>query len=483
MGDDRCRGGIVEWSRRCVGVPWTECQERILEGLGGGELLGDVWGDVGKVEPSKRQTCSGRAGRGGGKTTICSTYSLWRAMTCDLSEAGGGAEVVIPIIAPTAPAARLMLGMAIHFAMREPLRDCVKTLGNEEGRRKNAVTSTSLHLVRPNDGREVEIRAVVAGPGGRGLVGYHIPSAVIDEAERMRVDSEAGITDREQIDAIRPRLLPGGSIVMISTPYDLESYMHTHVERNFGHPVDGISFVATTRRMRPDSPMMGEMVTNALLVDPALAMRDYECIPLGRPDSYFAPIMVDGCVITIAQRQNSRVSAACDLAFVNDGCALVVIERQDNRLVQVYERFIQPTPAQPLRPSEVRSEFLNTIKAHNCNTCAADVHEWSSLCEVLIPAGIQVMHAPVAQSSVTAFALTRDLMRSGKLSVLPETARQLKRVTTSPDGSPKLPRTAGEGHSDLVSALAAAVWLDRRHGPLDGGGGGSFGTLRGAWVT
>jgi hypothetical protein len=259
--------------------------------------------------------------------------------------------------------------------------------------------------------------------------------------------------------------------------------MHRHVERNFGHPVDGIACIATTRELRSDSPMVIAMVAAEMIRNPDLAMRDFECIALGRPDSYFSPLVVDACKREETAATKTNVSGASDLAFVSDGCAQVIVELQGDRVVQVFESFVEPTATSPLQPSIIRLAQADAYIAHGCRNVSADVHEWASLCETLVPQGIQVTHAPTGQAITTAFALTRDLMRQGRLEVLPRTAEQLKRVQTGQSGSPQLVRRTGEGHCDLVSALVQAVWLDRRHGPMGGSGGEKPGSLRGGWTT
>lgn len=465
----------------------TPRQTAVAEVLGGsdpkGELALQVWGFEGPVLRECRRIVALRLGRRSFKSTLAALYALWRAMTCDLTEAGGGAEVVIPIVAPGDDKTRLVLKMAIHYADKGPLRDCINIASHEEARSKKAVTARSLHLVRPSDGLAVEIRACVASAGGKNLVGFHVPAMIVDEAERMRIDSEAGITDKEQIDAAEPALLPGGAIVLISTPYDLDSYMHKHVERNYAHPVDGLACIGRTLDMRPESQMLRDMYATAMLREPAVAMRDYDCVPIGRPDAYFSVAVVDACTRELTVRTRAQVSGASDLAFVSDGCAQVIIERQGNRIVMVFESFEEPTPGAPLIPSVIRQRQKDAFLAYGCFCVSADVHEWASLCESLVPAGIQVARAPLDRANVTAFALTRDLMRSGRLDVLPRTAEQLKRVQTKNDGSPGLPRNAGSGHCDLVSALVSAVWLDRRHGPLDGGQAEKPMSLRGGWIS
>ena len=91
-------GGLVAWSSRVLGVEWTAGQLEVVRGLEGGPLEG-AWGG-GQAGPEQRAVVALRLGRRGGKTTIAACYALWRAMTCGLDEAGGGAQVVCPIVAP-----------------------------------------------------------------------------------------------------------------------------------------------------------------------------------------------------------------------------------------------------------------------------------------------------------------------------------------------------------------------------------------------
>ena len=454
-----------------LGLQFTPYQEVIARVVGGGdpsgEIAREVWGFEGPIEPFMRAIIALRLGRRGFKTTLSASFCLWRAMVADLTEARGGAPIMVPIVAPSEPGTKIALNMAIHMVTHSSLEDCINIKTHSEARKRNAVTTTSINLVRPHDGMAVELRAVVASPGGKNLVGYHIPAMVLDEAERFRADSDAGITDKEQLDAALPSLLPGGSALMISTCYDFESAMHAHVERNHGHPIDGLAAVATTLQLRPDSEMVKEMVARELLRNPSVAQRDFFCVPMGREDSYFKSTDIDACTIDVAAPAREKVSGAVDLGFISDGSGGLALERQGDVLVQTCEYLAVPKPGAPLLPSVIRRTMGDMLQAAGVSLVAADVHEFASLCEDFIPRGLQVVHAPTGGKVATAAAITRDLLRARQLKVLPQTAAQLKLVLTAPNGEPSMKRSS-KGHGDLVSALIAAVWLDRRHGALGG---------------
>lgn len=477
---------FVEWSEQVLEIGWTPYQRAVCHVLGGGdpttEIEREIWGFDGPVERGLRRVIALRLGRYSGKTTIAAAYGLWSVMTCDLSEAGKGAKAICPIVAPNAESSQLVFSMALEMASAAPLlKDCINKKGHDEARRTYAVTTTSLFLMRPHDGRQVEIRATVATAGGSKLVGYDIPAGVIDEAERVRSESEKGITDKSQVDAMMPRVLPGRSVLMISTPYDFDSYMHKHVEANWGHPKTGLAAIGGSRKMRPDSQTVLDRIADEMMRDPLIAQRDYDCIPLGREDSYFKASDVDACTLDGPPMYRECVTGGTDLGFITDGSGGLTLARQDATLWQTWEYLALPRDGKRLLPSIVRMTIGDGLLAAGANLVAADVHEYASLCEDLIPRGIQVAQAPTGVALGSAFGLVRELIRAGRLRVLPTTAAQLKKVRMKPSGEPRVDRSK-DGHCDLVSALVAAVWLDRRHGPLVGGHDARPAAMRGGWT-
>ena len=191
---------------------------------------------------------------------------------------------------------------------------------------------------------------------------------------------------------------------------------------------------------------------------------------------------MDACTIHEVQPTRQLVSGAVDLGFISDGSGGTAIERVGSGLVQTWEYLALPQGGTTLLPSVIRRTLGDGLQAMGADICAADVHEFASLCEDFIPRGIRVTHAPTGASVSSAAAILRDLLRARAIKVLPQTAAQLKSVTTSSSGAPSVKRSA-KGHGDLVSALMAAVWLDRRHGPLAGGRQERPGSFRGGWTT
>ena len=112
---------------------------------------------------------------------------------------------------------------------------------------------------------------------------------------------------------------------------------------------------------------------------------------------------------------------------------------------------------------------------------AIDQYEYSTTASMLVKASLMPVRAPTKRDLTSAFGLTRSLLRTGAL-VLPDSKAlrdQLESIRQSEAG-PVTPRTA-DGHADLVSALVAAVWHDRRYGPLDGGTAGAAGAVPSGW--
>jgi len=466
---------FVSWCKEVARIQFTPFQESIAHVIGGGDPTSDVdkavWGFTGPVDENHRAIISLRCGRRSGKTMISALYALWRAMTADLSAAGPGDIPTVAIVAPLEPLAKIALRVVVDVASSF-MPDNINTKTREEGRKSPAITSDTLKLLR-EDGREVHIRSVPKSANGRSIRGYTLIAVILDEAEQFDIGGDKEASDVVHVHAATPAILMGGSIIMISTPYKPDSYMSQHVERNFGHPVDGLAAVATTRNMRTDSQHIQKMVAREIATRDDNALREYECVMTQIPGAFFDTPSIAACTTESPAITHCYATAAIDAAFLHDSFGLVAIERQGDKIVQTLEFERRPEPDKPLDPFATRAEAIELCKAYSALVVGADVHEWASTAVQLTQAGIQVTKAPTANAFATAAYQLRALLRAGKITVLPETAKQLKAITQTNAGLPELPRSA-HGHCDLVAALITSIHLDQRHGPVGASIGMAF---------
>src|SRR6185369_8538592 len=112
--------------------------------------------------------------------------------------------------------------------------------------------STDGFTIVRHDGRRVRFEAFAASRGGDTVRGVPIIAALLDEAG-FYYDESSGVANGEAIfGAIVPRLLPGGQVLIVSSPWAESGLLFTEFTRNHGAPVTAIAALCPTGLMRDD---------------------------------------------------------------------------------------------------------------------------------------------------------------------------------------------------------------------------------------
>lgn len=414
-----------------------------------------------------------RCGRGGGKSTISAAYILYRMLTADCSQCGPGDDPTFILVGPLLEHAKDTLKKAKELAANCPAIERIT--------QKSLVES--LEIRRP-DGWTVRCVAIAKSAGGASGRGKSVLGMIVDESEFLPTRDTGAVRDRDIVDAVLPRLMQGGVIILASTPWPGDSMTKDEFRRSYGHPNLSIAAKAPTLLLR-DTPQNRERYEARKLRSPQDAAREFDCEDVDASGYYFEASSIDRArADSPIPRRNDRTSCGVDLAFLSDGCAQVIVERRGDAIggqsiAVVSLDLFTPKPGQPLQPSVILADFALRAFEFNCRTIVGDHHYAASLREAALVQRLQVATGPDGPAaSDSAFQYVRDLFREGMLAIGPigdvdsdALAEQLKSVLYShePNGriKPVLPRVAGEGHCDLVSALVLAVWYDRMlHGPL-----------------
>jgi len=428
-----------------------------------------MFGGADRIPEDARRVIVLRLGRGSGKSTICAARSIHRMLTADLSSCGPGDVPAVVVVSPYIRTSKIALRMALAMIEDSPqLQALIRTRTKEE-----------FTLCRP-DGRIVQFTSIPKSGKGTALRGFSIIEALLDESEFVGSSGDGSIiSDADMIDALLPRLMFGGSLLLCSTPWPAESETKRLFEGNFGRPSSALAAKAPTLLMWDFDPKVEKRITKDRERDAIKALREYDCEVTDTGGFYFEASSIDRATSAevTGPRETGRRSAAIDLAFRGDSSALVITERQGDRLAVVHLDFVSPKPNQPLVPSQVIESFALSCKALEVHDVCADSAYIESARETFARYGIAVVEASTMKGQKDkAFSHLRTLLREGKID-LPKDARltaQLKSVLARPMSGGKLsiglPRAAGSGHADLVSALVEAVYHDRRFGPLSSHG-------------
>lgn len=195
--------------------------------------------------------CGGR----GGKSLMAAWRLVYLAATLPLVLSPGEQAFAI-IVAPDLRLAEQTLRYCIGIAQEwfpEKGRVCEES-------------SLGFTLVRAQAGAEgdkwaderVRFAILPASKGGSAQRGRALVGAILDEAAFFRGDDSA-VNDRDVIDAITPRIIVGGEIIISTTPWARNGEVYALFDRNWSHPVDAVVAHAPTWELRTDERILAQV--------------------------------------------------------------------------------------------------------------------------------------------------------------------------------------------------------------------------------
>lgn len=194
--------------------------------------------------------CGGR----GGKSLLAAWRLVYLAATLPLVLSPGEQAFAI-IVAPDQRLAEQTLRYCIGIAQAwfpEKGRVCEES-------------SLGFTLVRAkaDDGgkwadERVRFAILPASKGGSAQRGRALVGAILDEAAFFRGEDSV-VNDRDVIDAITPRIIQGGEVIITTTPWARSGEVWELFHRNHGHPVDAVVAHAPTWELRTDERILAQV--------------------------------------------------------------------------------------------------------------------------------------------------------------------------------------------------------------------------------
>ncbi len=425
-----------------------------------------MFGGLERVDPKAKRFVVMRLGRGSGKTTMCTAFCIYKAVTSALTTLGPGAAAYAMVIAPDKDTAKLTIRMAKEMILGQPALQ----------RMVISDTKEMIELRRP-DGKVVNIESFAATRGGSAIRGRDILTLILDEAEFMTSTDSAGerdyvVNDRDIWAAAKPRLLPEGKAMLISTPWPVETLMGELFNENWAKCLTALAIKAPTTLVRNEPHIMA-LVEDELSKDPENARRELFCEIDGLSGGEFFDVNALSTALHETEEWPIKVNPAwpvaigCDLGFTRDSSAIVVVQFDGKKYRLVHAEEMRPKPGKPLKPGEVIAKFSEVAKRYGAAGVIADAYYRESLKEHLSRHGLVVIDAPEGtRGKAEVFQRTRAVLHDG-LCVIPKSEickrmyQQAKLVVSkaAPGGTTtiKIPRKIGLGHGDIVSAWVLAV--------------------------
>ena len=454
---------IIEFMRAYVGIDPSVPQAAFLKTLAR-EPLDDaereafaVLFGMGADEPiadSARRVVFLLKGARVGGSLLCSTLTLWRALTAPLPDRRSGERVFVGFTSADVRLARESLAFVGAVLDRMPsLTPMVVS------------RSTEIITMRRPDGIVIVFQilpATPSAPRGRWFL-----DVVVSEADHAGAESGAAPIE-EVVRSYASRLVRGGTLLAESTPWLEGGFWEKGYLANYGTPRAMLVCRAPTLFFYP-TPETIALVAAETARDPRSAAREYGTTWTANGAAYFDAGAIDRAVdasrvLEIGPDPNRACGVGLDLAFKSDAAALVVVMRNVTGGVDVAKvEILSPAKGAPLVVSEVLSAFGRTAKAYGAYAVSADAYYVQSAAEHFARLGIAInVVGASAESKATAYARVRELAHRGKLS-LPAGSplvAELKAVTSRHVGQGQIriesPRKAGKGHGDAAAAFVAA---------------------------
>ncbi len=434
-------------------VAFDRVEPRQLDGVER-EMAARLVGPVDTVPSQARLVVAiVKGARIGGSYVFGALYSLWRALTADLSTLAPGEVAVALVVAPDLRLARQVLRYAQGAAESAPA--IARLIASR--------TSDGFTLARP--GAPVSIECLPATRGGSAVRGRSLVSAVLSEAAFFRDESSA-VNDLDLFRAVMPRVMPGGVTVLESTPW-VEAGLLFDLFSNFGEPLTALAAHAPTLVMRDDERSR-LVVANETARDPINAEREFGAQFIsGGSGLFFGPELLKSALVDTQPARSapagSSVYVGGDIGLVTDASAVAAVAEQDGVFTLCDFEEYRPTKGAPLKLSVVVQRFCDFAGRYGERSITVDHHELEAGREHL-PDGFWLSPCAGGAAAKNArFVKARELLRQQQVRIpraLAKLTGQLSLVASRPlpggGVSMVLPRRAGT-HLDLTSAFILAL--------------------------
>ncbi len=432
-----------------------------------------------------RRTVGVSAGGRGGKTSrLIATKALHAAWTVPLPNLARGERARAVIISPDRDLAEQALDYARGYVEASPVLSRAQVVGTR------GPLKTRVRLRRP-DGHEVDIVVGAASRGGKAARARCLVFLGLDEAAFFFADEGHAVTDREIYRAGIMRVVPGGQVWIVSTPWiaeqgileeriTSETYPADHPragERRHAHSLT-VARVGT-RMLNPEWDPDGSIERDMRESDPENAEREIDAIPLAAGTAVFFDPEAVRRMFELPAFPGSQVGIGVggDFGFTNDCSAAVGTRRLTGDAFDTFDAYERrPTRGQPLKPSEAIGGAAQFTLRCGAKQLAADGHYKESSREHLHAAGVSFVEAPSGNDGkVDTYTAARAAMNEGRVrcSIADPTLRarlreQLRSITRKPlpgggvaiSAPRRRPGPTGQsgGHGDLVSGWVLSLW-------------------------
>jgi hypothetical protein len=381
----------------------------------------------------------------------------------DVDFISAGDELRIPIVSVDKDKARAVFSHMLGHIQAKPL---LRRLLVKEP------TADSFWLRHPS-GRPIEVCTTPLANQGTTLVARWLPAVIFDEAPLMASVSDAKKNLDDALSAITGRVLPGGQVLMIGSPWAPFGPIYDLVQAHFGKPTEEYVVVRAPGWVMNPVYWTPKRCAQVKKAKPADYQRNVEAEFADVEDGIFSSSEIEKATragpVVRPYVKGHHYRASMDPAFRGNGWTLTLVEctgATANGVTPTYavalaEQWVG-SKVEPLKANTVLGEIAAILGEYGIDSVTSDQHNVDTIREIAETHGISIVEVTItSENRLEMVENVAALLSDERLELPPN--RQLagdlkaarKRVTQN-GVTLHLPRSGDGRHADYVPCLGLA---------------------------
>jgi hypothetical protein len=457
-------------SREGFGVENATPVQRAACRASDGKPLGELWKDAqvraafGGTEPPEGMPFEIviLGGERGGKSMFAGAGAVRATQNCDVSKLSKGDIPRVPVVSTDKDAAEATFN---HIAQNVTQKPLLRQLLIREP------TGDTIWLRHPS-GLPVEIKVVALSKHASTLVSRWFASVIFDESTRMASESGGVKNLTEARRAVRARILKGGQMFNVGSPYAPMGPVFDLVQKRFGKPTNQCVVVRATGPMMNPTHYTPEFCEDLRLSDDASYRINVLCEFLDSEEAFFSSVEIERAIrsgpAVLPPNERLQYVATMDPATRGNGWTLTIGTCTGfggpGGAMPLYKiavaRQWMGSKASPLNADHVLSEIARLCAEYGISHVVTDQWAVDLLAVIAERHGLTLSSVNYNTEQFVEMCETLKLhISSGCLELPPEPYLRQDLVTTRKQATMagyrvRLARSADGRHGDYVPPLA-----------------------------